>query len=60
VLLEVVFSWPGMGRLMIAAVAERDYPVAQAAFLLMATIVILINLAADLICLRLDPRLSHG
>ena len=59
VLLEVVFSWPGMGRMMITAVAERDYPVAQAAFLLMAAIVIVINLVVDLICLRLDPRLSH-
>ena len=59
VLLEVVFSWPGMGRLMIAAVTESDYPVAQAAFLLMAVIVILINLLVDLICLRLDPRLSN-
>ena len=50
---------PGMGRLMIAAVTESDYPVAQAAFLLMAVIVILINLAVDLICFRLDPRLAH-
>lgn len=60
VLLEVVFSWPGMGRMMISAVIERDYPLAQAAFLLMAAMVILINLAADLLCHRLDPRLARG
>lgn len=59
VLLEVVFSWPGMGRMMIAAVAERDYPLAQAAFLMMAAIVIVVNFVVDLVCLWLDPRLSH-
>jgi peptide/nickel transport system permease protein len=59
VLLEYVFSWPGIGRMMIAAVTERDYPLAQAAFLLMAVIVIVVNFLADLISLRLDPRLSH-
>ena len=54
VLLEMVFSWPGMGRLMVAAVTQRDYPVAQAAFLLMAVIVVLVNVAVDLLYLRLS------
>jgi len=57
VLLEVVFSWPGMGRLMVGAVTDRDYPLAQAAFLLMAGIVVLVNLLVDMISTRLDPRL---
>jgi len=60
VLLEVVFSWPGMGRLMVNAVTDRDYPMAQAAFLMMATIVIAVNFLVDLIASRLDPRLCDG
>lgn len=60
VLLEVVFSWPGMGRLMVAAVVDRDYPLAQAAFLLMAAIVIVVNLLVDIVSPRLDPRLRDG
>jgi peptide/nickel transport system permease protein len=59
VLLEMVFSWPGMGRLMVAAVTQRDYPVAQAAFLLMAVIVVLVNVAVDVLYLRLDPRIRE-
>jgi len=57
VLLEVVFSWPGMGRLMVNSVLQRDYPVAQAAFLLMAVLVVGVNLAVDLAYARLDPRI---
>jgi peptide/nickel transport system permease protein len=60
VLIEVVFSWPGMGRLMVDSVLQRDYPVAQAAFLLMALMVVLINLAVDLIYGLLDPRIRNG
>lgn len=60
VLLETVFSWPGMGRLMVAAVTQRDYPVAQAAFLLMAIIVVLVNLGVDLAYGWLDPRITDG
>jgi len=60
VLIEVVFSWPGMGRLMVDSVLQRDYPVAQAAFLLMAAMVVAINLAVDLIYGFLDPRIRSG
>ncbi len=59
VLLEVVFSWPGMGSLMVSSVAQRDYPVAQAAFFLMAVIVILLNLAIDVLYVFLDPRIRY-
>ena len=58
VLLEVVFAWPGMGRLMVDSVTQRDYPVAQAAFFLMAAAVILLNLLVDVAYLALDPRVS--
>jgi len=60
VLLEVVFSWPGMGRLMVSAVTDRDYPMAQAAFLLMAAIVIAVNVLVDLIAAVIDPRLRNA
>lgn len=60
VLLEIVFSWPGMGRLMVNAVTQRDYPVAQAAFLLMAVIVVVVNLGVDLIYRWLDPRIRDA
>lgn len=59
VLLEVVFSWPGMGRLMVQAVSHRDYPVAQAAFFFMAVIVIGFNFLVDMLYGLLDPRISY-
>lgn len=59
VLLETVFSWPGMGRLMVNAVNHRDYPLAQAAFFLMAFIVIILNFIVDILYVVLDPRVSH-
>ncbi|MFZ0852945.1 MAG: ABC transporter permease [Hyphomicrobiaceae bacterium] len=59
VLLEVVFTWPGMGRLMVNSVTQRDYPVAQAAFFLMASVVIVLNLIVDLLYGWLDPRIRH-
>lgn len=63
VLLEVVFSWPGMGRLMVESVSYRDYPVAQACFLMMAAIVIFLNLLVDIAYPFMDPRIrpwSHA
>lgn len=60
VLLEIVFSWPGMGRLMVASVTQRDYPVAQAAFLLMALLVVVVNVLTDLAYAYLDPRIADG
>ena len=60
VLLEVVFSWPGMGRLMVASVTQRDYPVAQAAFLLMSVLVVVVNVITDLAYGFLDPRIVDG
>ena len=57
---EEVFSWPGIGALTVDAVAKRDYPVLQGAFLLLAVSVVLANLAAELIYGWLDPRVSEG
>jgi peptide/nickel transport system permease protein len=60
VLVEVLFSWPGMGSLMVNSVAQRDYPVAQAAFFLMAVITILLNLLIDVLYVFIDPRVHYG
>lgn len=59
VLLEVMFNWPGIGRLMVDSVTQRDYPVAQATFFLMATIVVMMNLLVDLAYGWLDPRIRY-
>ncbi|HKV46166.1 MAG TPA: ABC transporter permease [bacterium] len=60
VVVENVFSWPGLGRLLVKAVAAKDYPLAQGAFLLIAAVAILMNLAADLVYTWLDPRVSYA
>jgi peptide/nickel transport system permease protein len=57
---ETVFSYPGLGRLIYEAVLARDYPVLQGAFLLLAVGVIVANLANDLLYPLLDPRVRQG
>lgn len=59
-LVEVVFSWQGMGTLMYEAVASRDYPLLSGSFLLLATCVVLANALADLLYALLDPRVRDG
>ena len=56
VFVESVFAWPGMGRVMLVAIAARDYPVVMGATMLYAALVIVANLAADLALPMLDPR----
>ena len=56
VFVEGVFAWPGMGKLLLGAVAQRDHPVILAVTLLYAAVVIVTNLATDLVMPRLDPR----
>jgi peptide/nickel transport system permease protein len=56
--IETIFSWPGLGRLMFDAIGQRDYPVLQAVFLLLAVVVIGANLMADLTYAILDPRIK--
>ena len=60
VVIETVFSWPGMGKAMVEAALQHDYPVAQAAFFLMAAIVIGLNFLTDLSYSLLDPRIRFG
>ncbi len=59
VVIEMVFSWPGLGRILVQAVAASDYPLAQGAFLLVAVALISMNFIADLLYALLDPRVSH-
>jgi peptide/nickel transport system permease protein len=56
VLVETVFAWPGMGRLTVDAIHNRDYPVVQACVAFIAIVYVLANLAVDLVYGRLDPR----
>jgi peptide/nickel transport system permease protein len=60
VVVETVFSWPGLGKLLVNAVAASDYPVAQGAFLLITVVLVTMNFIADLLYSLLDPRVSHG
>lgn len=58
VFVETVFAWPGMGRMMVTAIAARDYPLVLGATLLYSAAVIAANLAADLALPLADPRLG--
>jgi peptide/nickel transport system permease protein len=60
VLIEEVFSWPGLGQLTYAAIDSLDYPVIQAVFLLSSATVILFNLLADILYGYLDPRVKEA
>lgn len=60
VIVEQVFSWPGLGQLTYAAIESLDYPVIQAVFLLSSAAVILFNLLADVLYGYLDPRVKEA
>jgi peptide/nickel transport system permease protein len=60
VVVETVFSWPGLGRMLVDAVSGSDYPLAQGAFLLIATVLVVMNFIADMLYGLLDPRVAHG
>ncbi len=59
VVTEQIFSWPGMGRLMVEAIRSRDYPVIQACVLFMASISVVMNLIVDLLYAVLDPKIRY-
>ncbi|GAA4489407.1 ABC transporter permease [Actinoallomurus oryzae] len=58
VIIEVVFSWPGIGSLMVDAITNRDYAVVEAAVLTMTVSYIALNLLVDVVYFALDPRLT--
>jgi len=59
VLIEYVFSWPGLGNEIVLAATRYDYPLAQASFLLIAALVMVANIMADLLYGYLDPRIVY-
>ncbi|MBC2712405.1 MAG: ABC transporter permease [Desulfosarcina sp.] len=58
-LTETVFTWPGIGRELVFSVSHSDYPLAQAAFLLIAIVVLVANLVVDVLYAYLDPRIRY-
>lgn len=60
IVVEVVFAWPGLGRLVFNAVAARDYPLIQGAVLLIAALFLAINLLVDVLYAVVDPRIRLG
>jgi len=59
VLVETVFGWPGIGRLMYESIVKRDYPVLMGNFLITTALVVVVNLIVDLIYVWLDPRVKY-
>jgi len=58
VIIETIFAWPGVGRLIVGAIMNSDYATAQGGLLLMACVFVMVNLMVDLLYSALDPRLS--
>ena len=59
ILTETIFSWPGIGKWMVDSVSKRDYPVIQGGLLIIAAIIMLVNLAVDLLYGLINPRIRH-
>ncbi len=60
VLTETIFAWPGIGKWLIDSISRRDYPSVQGGILLIATTVIIVNLAVDLVYGLINPRIRHN
>ncbi|GII94021.1 nickel ABC transporter permease [Sinosporangium siamense] len=60
VVVEQVFSWPGLGTMVIRGITQRDYPVVQGTLLFLALFYVVVNLVVDLVYVYLDPRLRSG
>jgi peptide/nickel transport system permease protein len=60
VVTEVVFNYPGLGRLLFNAVVARDYPVIQGAVMFIVLVFLVLNLLVDLLYALLDPRVRVG
>jgi ABC-type dipeptide/oligopeptide/nickel transport system permease component len=59
ILTETVFSWPGIGRLVVNAVYERDYPLVVGCILVFAIVFVIVNLITDIFYTRIDPRIQY-
>ena len=59
VIVETVFAWPGVGRLLFEGIAFRDFPVVQASILLGGTMIVIVNLLVDILYAVIDPRIRY-
>ena len=59
IITEKVFAINGVGRLMVDAIAQRDFPMVQASVLLVATLFVVVNLIVDIVYTFIDPRISY-
>lgn len=59
VVTETIFAWPGVGRLVVEAIHSRDFPIVQAAMLVIVTLFVMVNLLVDLTYGFLDPRIRY-
>jgi len=59
VLVETIFTWPGLGRLLVDAIFNRDYPVVQGGIMIFAFSFVIVNLIVDILYAYLDPRISY-
>jgi len=59
VIIETVFAWPGVGRLVVQAIFNRDYPLVQAVVLVLAVIFVVVNFIVDMLYMYLDPQISY-
>lgn len=60
VIVETIFGWPGVGKLMIDSIIQRDFAIIQAAIFVTATLIFVMNIAIDLAYAKLDPRVRQG
>jgi peptide/nickel transport system permease protein len=58
--IEILFSWPGMGELIVNSVMQRDYPVIQGYILIVGFLVVITNLIVDLLYLMINPQIKQG
>ena len=59
VITETVFAWPGVGTLIVESILNRDFPMLRGCILLVALSFVVVNLATDIICFFINPRLKH-
>jgi peptide/nickel transport system permease protein len=60
VIVETIFGWPGVGKLMIDAIIQRDFAVIQASIFVTASLIFVMNILIDLAYAVLDPRVRHA
>ena len=60
IITETIYAWPGVGRLLISSIFNRDVPVVEAAVFFIATAIALANLAVDVLQMLIDPRIRRA